>query len=141
MLQKQYNIKNFNIESLIERAERSTYTFEYNCDMRRVVPLPDKVNTKRNISEFGMIIVQLKENTNVDAHEHDEEELFFITKGEARLKLEGQSAKLFPGDYVYIPRYWNHQMCNEEDSLLEFVDIYWDFLNRNKEEYLRISNG
>jgi oxalate decarboxylase/phosphoglucose isomerase-like protein (cupin superfamily) len=41
---------------------------------------------------------------------------------------------LGPGDVVYIPRYWQHQLRNRYARDFQFVDIYWDHRGRSFEE-------
>lgn len=135
-----YNIKNFKVEDLVQRHKDSMFTFEYNCDMRRIYPWGDKANTKRPITEFGIIWVEVKAGTEVIAHEHDEEESFIIISGRAELEIEGQSTTLEHGDTVYIPRFWTHQMKNPFEDILVFADIYWDSKGRTKEQYMEVTN-
>ena len=136
-----YDLHNFKIDELVQRHKDSDFTFEYNCDMRRIYPWGDKADTKRPITEFGMIWVEVKPKTEVVAHEHDEEESFLIISGKADLEVEGQSTVLERGDVVYIPRFWTHQMKNPFEETLVFADIYWDWKGRTKEEYLEAVNG
>lgn len=136
-----YDLNNFKIDELVQRYKDSEFTFEYNCDMRRIYPWGDTADTKRPISEFGMIWVEVKSGTEVVAHEHDEEESFLIISGKAELEVEGQSTVLERGDVVYIPRFWTHQMKNPFEETLVFADIYWDWKGRTKEEYLEAVNG
>ena len=126
----------FEIEDYVQRYSNAKMTFEYNCDMRRVYPWGGMANTKRSITEFGLVWVEVRAGTNVDAHEHDEEESFLIISGQAELIMEGKTTVLKKGDVVYVPRFWNHQMCNPFQETLIFADIYWDFKNRTKEQYL-----
>ncbi|MGU9962637.1 MAG: cupin domain-containing protein [Candidatus Halichondribacter symbioticus] len=135
-----YNLDNFKIEDLVQRHKDSKFTFEYNCDMRRIYPWDKKTDTKRPITEFGMVWVEVKPGTEVDAHEHDEEESFLIISGKAELKIEDQSTVLEHGDVVYIPRFWTHQMKNPFEEKLIFADIYWDWKGRTKERYLETIN-
>ena len=136
-----YDLNNFKIDELVQRHKDSEFTFEYNCDMRRIYPWSNKADTKRPITEFGMIWVEVKPGTEVIAHEHDEEESFLIISGRAELEMEGQSTILERGDVVYIPRFWTHQMKNPFEETLIFADIYWDWKGRTKEEYLETTNG
>ena len=136
-----HDLNNFKIDELVQRHKDSEFTFEYNCDMRRIYPWDDKADTKRPITEFGMIWVEVKPGTEVVAHEHDEEESFLIISGKAELEVEGQSTVLERGDVVYIPRFWTHQMKNPFEETLVFADIYWDWKGRTKEEYLEAVNG
>lgn len=126
----------FNIETLIQRAETATFSFEYNCHMRRIYPWDNIANTKRTITEFGFVYVVVDAYTKAAAHEHDEEETFLIISGKAELELEGQTTILHPGDVAYIPRYWQHQIKNPYSEKLVFADIYWDFKGRSKSKVL-----
>lgn len=131
-----YDMNNFDVNELVQRHSEAEFTFEYNCDMRRIYPWNDKADTKRTITEFGLIWVEVKPGTEVVAHEHDEEESFLIISGKAELEVEGQTTVLERGDVVYIPRFWNHQMKNPFEETLIFADIYWDWKGRSREEYL-----
>lgn len=131
---KRHDPENFLVENLVRRADMRKLSDEYNCQMARIFPWPGVTDTKRLITEFGLIWVEVVPGTAVDAHEHDEEESFCIVQGRAHLILEGQETELTVGDVVYIPRFWRHQMCNPFDELLKFVDIYWDDKGRTKAE-------
>ena len=126
----------FDIEALVRRAEGASFTFEYNCDMRRLYPWPGRADTKRAVTEFGLVWVEVRPHTSVDRHEHDEEESFLVISGRAELWLEGQATSLAPGDIVYVPRFWSHEMRNPHDETLVFADLYWDFRGRTKQQYL-----
>lgn len=134
------DINNFNVEELIQRRDTSDFSFEYNCNLRRIYPWNGKVDTKRQITEFGTVWVEVKSKTEADAHHHDEEESFLIISGKAELEIEGQSTILKTGDVAYIPRFFFHQIKNPFDELLVFIDIYWDWKGREKEEYLEAEN-
>ncbi|MGJ8626373.1 MAG: cupin domain-containing protein [Sulfitobacter sp.] len=133
--------KTFDIEHYVQRRTEAKMTFEYNCDMRRIYPWGDIADTKRPITEFGLVWVEVRPGTDVDAHDHDEEESFLIISGKAELLMEGQTTVLNKGDVVYVPRFWNHQMRNPFDDVLIFADIYWDFKNRSKAQYLEEQNA
>jgi mannose-6-phosphate isomerase-like protein (cupin superfamily) len=131
----------FDISDLVQRHQDVAFTFGYNCDMRRILPWVAMVETKRAVTEFGFIWVEVKPGTAVDAHEHDEEELFLVIAGKGELEIEGQVTSLTVGDAVYIPRFWTHQMKNPFEQTLIFADIYWDWKGRNKSQYLEEKNG
>ena len=117
----------FDIETMLRRGCDAQFTREYNCDLRRLFPWPDKVNTKRDMTEYGAIWVRVRAGEAVDEHSHDEEEAFVVLSGQADLHLEGKSTALRKGDVAYIPRFWTHQLINTSDEPFEFLDIYWDF--------------
>ncbi|MEE9303348.1 MAG: cupin domain-containing protein [Thiotrichaceae bacterium] len=131
-----YNDKqSFNIQSLIRKKSEVEFTSEYNCLLRRVIPDLEIVDIKRDISEFGTILVVVKPGIKVDRHRHDEEEMFYVISGKAELELEGNTAVLSAGDTIYIPRFWYHQVINTFDDEFTFLDIYWDNQKRNIETY------
>lgn len=132
----EFDLNDFRIEDLVQRSDDAGFTFEYNCNMRRIYPWTGVANTKRPMTEFGLVWVEVDPGTAVDAHEHDEEETFLILSGRAQLELEGQVTTLSAGDVVYIPRYWRHQMRNPFADKLVFADIYWDFKGRSRAEVL-----
>lgn len=127
--------KNFDIETLVRRGKSAATTREYNCDLRRLLPWPDVVDTKRSLTEFGAIWVSVRPGEDVDQHRHDEEECFVVFAGKADLHLEGQKTTLEAGDVVYIPRFWMHQLCNPYREAFQFIDLYWDDKGRNFEAF------
>lgn len=126
-------LADFDIEKLVRRSDGWAFSFEYNCDMRRVFPWPGMAETKRPITEFGVVWVEVAPGTKVERHDHDEEESFMIVSGQAELHIENQTTTLNVGDVVYVPRGFEHQMCNPGTEKLVFIDIYWDFKGRPRE--------
>ena len=123
------------LEYLVRRATSAGYTDEYNCKLRRLYPWPNHADTKRQITEFGVIWVVLEPGKAVDAHDHDEEETFIVVEGSANLELDGQHTFIERGDVVYIPRFSQHQLCNaSQTALFVMVDIYWDWHGRSGPE-------
>ena len=129
------NRDTFDIETLVRRGKTATTTREYNADLRRLLPWPGHVNSKRPVTEFGSILVTIRPFEDVDAHRHDEEELFIIIAGEADLEIERQTTRLEVGDVVYIPRYWMHQLRNPNAAPFTFIDLYWDDKGRSFETF------
>ncbi|OBY27620.1 cupin domain-containing protein [Leisingera sp. JC1] len=125
----------FDIETLVRRGESAVATREYNADLRRLLPWPGHVNSKRPLTEFGAILVTIRPQEDVDAHRHDEEECFIVTAGQADLEIEGQLTQLSVGDVVYIPRFWMHKLRNPNSESFVFVDLYWDGKGRSFETY------
>ena len=134
--------KEFGIGSLIRRGTDVTTTWEYNCDLRRLLPWPGFADTKRPITQFGTIWVTVRAGQDVDEHRHDEEECFIVLSGKADLKLEGHVTTLGAGDVVYIPRFWMHQIRNPYGESFQFIDLYWDDRGRSFNEYqAQLSDG
>lgn len=126
----------FDIETFVQRRDDATTNIEYNCNLRRLYPWAGVVNTKRSISEFGVVWVTIDPMTDADDHDHDEEETFIVISGTARFELEDRSTVLKPGDVAYVPRFWHHRMANPGTEPLVFIDIYWDDRGRSKDGYL-----
>jgi mannose-6-phosphate isomerase-like protein (cupin superfamily) len=115
------------LERLIRRGQDATFTDEYNCKLRRLFPWPEKVNTKRGLTEFGCMYVTLAPGDDVDLHNHDEEETFIVVSGEAILHVDGEETIIRPGDVAYIPRFSKHQLRNQSASIpYQMLDVYWD---------------
>ena len=120
------------IERLIRRNQTASFTDEYNCKLRRLFPWTDAVNTKRPITEFGVIWVVVEPNTAVDKHNHDEEETFIAVGGEAELTIGDEKTMIRPGDVIYLPRFSEHQLHNLSPTLpFTMIDIYWDWAGKS----------
>ncbi|MBP2314297.1 cupin domain-containing protein [Azospirillum soli] len=121
------DIDGLSLAELVRRGADARFTNEYNCKLRRLFPWPDNVNTKRPVSEFGVIWVVLDPGTVVDAHAHDEEETFIVVDGCAELTLNGETTVIGKGDVAYIPRFLTHQLRNPSaDTPFVMIDVYWD---------------
>ncbi len=119
-------VEHFHIEDLIRRGANATFKREYNCNLRRLYPWPGQIDTKRQMTEMGVIWVVVDPGSAVDRHDHDEEESFVVISGRGDFELEGQRTCLYPGDVAYVPRSWRHQVANPYDENFIFLDIYWD---------------
>jgi quercetin dioxygenase-like cupin family protein len=118
------------LEELIRRGSAARFTDEYNCKIRRLFPWPDHVNTKRDLTEYGCMLVTLKPGKQVDSHNHDEEETFIVISGSAILSVEGATTTLNSNDVAYIPRHANHSLRNDGPAEFVMLDIYWDLGGR-----------
>ncbi|MBL4898056.1 MAG: cupin domain-containing protein [Colwellia sp.] len=127
----------FDIETLVRRGSDAETSREYNADLRRLLPGPGYGNTKRALTEFGAILVTVRPQEEVDAHHHDEEECFIVVSGQGDLQVEDQTTTLHPGDVVYMPRFWMHQLRNPNDTAFTFVDLYWDDKGRSFDQYVQ----
>lgn len=115
------------LADLVRRGSAATYTDEYGVRLRRLLPWPGFADTKRPVTELGVIWVLIEPGKFVETHAHDEEEAFFVTEGEAELTIEGETTVIRPGDSVYIPRFARHALVNRStDTAFRFVDVYWD---------------
>lgn len=114
------------LRDLVRRGANSTYTYEYGVKLRRLLPWPGIADTKRHITEFGMISVLIESGQSVDEHSHDEEEMFCVVKGVGTLALEGETTEIYAGDVIYIPRFAKHSLANNTNDPFVFIDLYWD---------------
>ncbi len=119
------------LEALVRRGAPAPFTDEYGCKLRRLLPWPGQAETKRPVTEFGVIWVVIEPGKAVDAHLHDEEETFIVLSGSAELVLGQERTSLAAGDTVYIPRFAQHSLRNESDTApFVMIDIYWDWQGR-----------
>jgi quercetin dioxygenase-like cupin family protein len=118
------------VEELVRRGSAAGFSDEYNCKIRRLFPWPDRVNTRRPLTEFGCMLIILEAGKQVDLHNHDEEETFIAISGQAILEVDGQSTTLNPNDVAYIPRMAKHSLRNDASSPFVMLDIYWDLGGR-----------
>src|SRR5260370_40297537 len=121
------------LEALIRRGSAARFSDEYNCKIRRLFPWPDRVNTKRPLTEYGCMLVTLEAGKQVDCHNHNEEETFIVISGIAFLDVEGSTTTLKSNDVAYIPRNANHSLRNDGPAEFAMLDIYWDLGGRTEE--------
>ena len=121
------------LEELIRRGSAARFSDEYNCKVRRLFPWPDRVNTKRPLTEYGCMLVTLEAGKQVDCHNHNEEETFIVISGIAFLDVEGSTTTLKSNDVAYIPRNANHSLRNDGPAEFVMLDIYWDLGGRTEE--------
>jgi mannose-6-phosphate isomerase-like protein (cupin superfamily) len=126
------SLASFRIEDMIRRGADAAFTREYNCNLRRLYPWSGRIDTKRQMTELGVIWIVVEARSVVDRHDHDEEESFVVISGRADFELEGQQTCLGSGDVAYVPRSWRHQIANPYDQDFVFLDIYWDLKNSGK---------
>jgi len=133
--------ESFDLDRLVRRASAASTTREYGADLRRLLPQPALIDTRRDLTEFGAILVTVRPREKVVEHRHDEEECFIVTSGAGELTLEGKTTVLDVGDVAYIPRYWTHQLTNPNPDVFQFVDLYWDDRGRSFEDYEESQDG
>ena len=120
------------LPDLVRRGASASFTDEYGCKLRRLLPWPGQAETKRAVTEFGVIWVVIEPGTAVDAHRHDEEETFVVVSGEAELTLGQDRTTLAAGDTAYIPRFAEHSLRNVSATTpFAMIDISWDWQGRD----------
>jgi quercetin dioxygenase-like cupin family protein len=120
------------IQRLIRRGVDAVHSDEFGVRLRRLLPWQAVADTKRAISELGVIWVLVEPDKQVAEHRHDEEEAFFVTSGTIEVTLEGETTVLAAGDMIYIPRFARHSLVNRsKDTSCRFIDVYWDNQGRD----------
>jgi mannose-6-phosphate isomerase-like protein (cupin superfamily) len=56
---------------------------------------------------------------------HDERELWVVLSGEGTLSVNGKALSLGPGDAVYFPPRYSHQLRNDSAQPLVVLSVYW----------------
>lgn len=67
-------------------------------------------------------LAELQPGLSYEPHEHkDHEEVYYIIKGEGKIKIDRESAKFRDGDVIYIPKKAMHSITNDGDTMVEFL--------------------
>ncbi len=69
---------------------------------------------------LGYVSVDSGECTDTGFHD-DEEEIYVILRGRARLEIGDEETEAGPGDTVYVPRNNRHRMTCISDEKLEYL--------------------
>ena len=69
---------------------------------------------------LGYVSISKGESTQTGFHD-DEEEIYVILKGEAKLILGDEESNIKEGDVVYVPRNTTHKMTCISDEKLEYL--------------------
>lgn len=86
-------------------------------------PQREKILFDRPLTEticLGRVTVPPGGATSVGFHE-DEEEIYVILAGRARLELGDETAEVGPGDVAYVPRNTRHRMHGISAEPLEYL--------------------
>ena len=59
-----------------------------------------------------------------DWHEHDQDELIYIIKGNGRYEIEGGAVVFQSGDYIFMPRHTQHRSVAGDDGEVELIAIF-----------------
>jgi mannose-6-phosphate isomerase-like protein (cupin superfamily) len=106
---------------IIESEKESRTKFEYNCDLRRILPWPDKVNTNFSCAE-----ATIDPNNKTKSHAHNYEEIFYIIDGDGFMYIDDQFREVKKGDLIYIPPNKSHCLENiSEINKLKMICIWW----------------
>ena|ERR1051325_11376198 len=67
-------------------------------------------------------LAKLQPGLSYESHEHkDHEEVYYIIKGEGKIKIDRESAKFRDGDVIYIPEKAMHSITNDGETMVEFL--------------------
>jgi quercetin dioxygenase-like cupin family protein len=93
---------------------------EYNVRGKRLFPW-DGLDEP----EWGGAWVVVDPGTTSTPHSHDENEMFFIVRGEGELRLDDETRRVGPGDTIFITPFGEHSLTNDGDDELVFLTIWW----------------
>ena len=74
------------------------------------------------IAGFTFHMVQAGKSS--DYHEHDDrEQVYYITRGRGKMKIDDRTYDVKQGDAVYVPLHVRHQLINDSDDWIEHLII------------------
>jgi oxalate decarboxylase/phosphoglucose isomerase-like protein (cupin superfamily) len=76
--------------------------------------------TETETVALGYVSVDNGKSTHTGLHD-DEEEIYVILKGRARLVIGDEMQEVGPGDVAYVPRNYKHYMTCISDEKLEYL--------------------
>lgn len=97
-----------------------TLQHEYQLDGKRLSPW-DGWNMP-----FGGAWCVVRSNTESLKHHHEEQELFIIVSGTAKIHVGEQIVEVKKGDFLAIPPGNDHFVCNDTDEDFHFFTMWWD---------------
>lgn len=105
----------------ISRASKSTSSYEYGCDLRRIYP-----DNSVDPLFWGTAMASVRPGEATSPHGHDEEETFLILSGKGAITIDGETEAVEAGDVIYLPRFSRHTIQNlSNDQRLDFLTIWW----------------
>lgn len=104
-------------------AHEEDMVFEepYNVSGRRIFPWPGAVEEPF----WGGAWVDVAPGETSTAHNHDENEMFFITEGSGVMRIGAETRRVRAGETVFITPYQDHDLTNDGETRLRFVTIWW----------------
>ena len=104
----------------ILRASHARFTDEYGCLFRRLFnkdSIPDL--------NWGSGWTKIKQGTQTTPHQHDMQEVFFVTKGKGEVIVGNEHTNISEGDVLYIEANNEHSIKNPYPEILEVLCIWW----------------
>ena len=72
----------------------------------------------------SLTIHKLQKGKTSNYHSHkNKEQIYYITRGRAQIKINGELYDVAEGDAVHIPPECNHQLINNSDDWVEHLII------------------
>jgi len=103
-------------------------THEYQLDGKRILPWQDYP------MPFGGAYCVVRAHSDSRLHQHDEQEMFIIISGEAKIHVGDKIIDAKKGDFIAIPLEDDHYVENNTETDFHFFSIWWD--KATAEEFL-----
>ncbi|WP_028558777.1 cupin domain-containing protein [Paenibacillus pinihumi] len=110
------------IQSITPEAIKS----EYGIQMRRVY----QVNEAPFHPPFGSAWAFIAPGEQSAPHTHDEDETFYVVKGNGVMVIDDEEQDVQAGDTIYIPANHSHVLRNTGSEELVFITIWWDVTSK-----------
>ena len=81
-------------------------------------------NAPITAKNFCMGQVTIFPGGQVPAHDHDQEEVYYVIDGEGEIEIDGSTEALRQGEAVYVPSGKTHNLRNSSSSDMTFIFIY-----------------
>ncbi len=115
-------------------SEDMEFEAAYNVAGRRIFPFPGVPEPA-----WGGAWVEVPPGETSTAHDHDENEMFFIVEGTGVMRIGDESRRVGPGDTVHIPPFSDHDLTNDTDGRLLFLSIWWGGAEAEAKERARFA--
>ena len=107
---------------LIRKLSLDDFQLTDDCYWQALYPWDGVVETP-----FGSGWTWLKPGQKTKAHQHHEQETYFIAKGRGEMRVNDQAVEMGPGDVIYLPPFNSHVLENTSpDEDLLFLSVYWE---------------
>ena len=97
----------------------------------RTFSLPQEIETQRNsgspyreflrVPSLSTGVYSLPAGANDLQAPHDEDELYYVVSGRARVRIEDEEKTIGPGSILYVPASAEHSFCEIEEDLTLLV--------------------
>lgn len=108
---------------LLNKMDWTALTHEYGCDAKRLHPWPELA------TPFGGAWAVVRKNTTSLGHRNEpsnEEEMFIVASGRARVCIDDDVFEVEAGDMVFIPAGAWHFITNPYGEDVHVYCLWWD---------------